>query len=583
MRTRLGLYRFFWRYAAPWRIHQGMLAAVSLSLAVVSLVLPFGLKYSVDAAVAGAAGSVFYPLALTVGAAMVFEVALRWYQGVLISSMSMGILEQIRSDLHGQMLRLPWAYYAERNRSGLISNLVLNDVTSLQSLTVQAVQEGANSVLMLAAAAAALAGLSLPLFFAVLLAVPFFWWQAGHYGREMKQMTVRRQEAADKVLGHLQQSLTTMRDIKVNVAEDWRQRGFQAVLLHWSQNSKAMILKENIAQISSSGTVSAVIFACLILGIWLVQSEMLTIGTLVAFLTLIQRVFAPIRSISQLAVRLKGAAANLERIEGFLKLPGEPPVPSDARAPSKAAADINLRQVTFTYHPAKPVLRDITLAVPAGCCVALVGASGSGKSTLAKLLVALYPTTSGAIEIGGDDVSRMPAALLRSQVAYVPQEPVLFEGTVMDNLLLGRPVSSGMEPAEAARQVGLHEVIMRLPRGYHTILTADGYGLSFGERQRLCLARALLRHPSVLIVDEGTAGLDAESEQIIHRTLAGLSCTRVLITHKPSTLALAGGVFVLNGGCLAEVGSPEALAASRGPFVGLFPDFSNTATARQER
>lgn len=309
--------------------------------------------------------------------------------------------------------------------------------------------------------------------------------------------------------------------------------------------------------------ISAVSFltqAAPVLVLWygaiLVMDGQLSPGGLVAFYAYLGMLYAPLNRLTELNVMLANSRSAMERI--FEVLDTRPIVTErvDAVELPKGPKEIVLRDVTFAYEGAAPVLQDVTLTIPAGSVTALVGKSGAGKTTLAKLIPRFYDVTKGSLLIGGIDVASVRLKSLRNQISVVAQEPFLFSGTVDENIRYGRPRASEQEVVNAAMAAHAHEFILGLPLGYHTEIGERGVLLSGGQKQRLALARAFIKDAPLLILDEATSSLDSESEHAIQEALKQLmrGRTTVIIAHRLSTVREADQIAVFDQGRIVQVG-----------------------------
>ena len=374
--------------------------------------------------------------------------------------------------------------------------------------------------------------------------------------------------------GYLIQSLTGIRTVKSMAVE-------QTVRWHWEELFSKSVKKSFSGQVigntlqTFSLTIETVVTTALLwFGAWLVIQNELTIGQLVAFNMLLGNVIRPFQRLIVLWNDLQEVIIAVERINDVIDAEPEEDLQHQSRQfLPPIRGHIRFEQVTFRYHPESDVntLENVGFEVQPGHMVALVGRSGSGKTTISKLVLGLYPPTEGKILIDGYDVTSLSLRSLRQQIGVVDQDTFLFGGTIRENITVGHPEATLEDVIEAAKQAGAHQFIKELPMGYETQIGEGGGMLSGGQRQRLAIARALLGNPRLLILDEATSSLDAESERIIQTNLNTILTDRttLVIAHRLSTVRNADRILVLDKGILIESGTHDELMAKRGHYFYL--------------
>src|SRR5256886_9210989 len=313
------------------------------------------------------------------------------------------------------------------------------------------------------------------------------------------------------------------------------------------------------------------------IGPFTIAAESVDIGTLILFLTFLKLLYQPMRDLSKLATLANTAGSGIERIQEVLDQAPEvkdSPIPGPYTGPQRLRGEISFEDVWMSYVPGQPVLKGINMHLSPGRRIALVGLSGGGKTTLVKLISRFYDIQQGVIKIDGVDSRLCPLDVLRNNVSMVLQDSVLFEGTIRENIAIGRPEARIEDVVEAAKKAYIHKMITSLPDGYNTSVSEQGENFSGGQRQRIAIARALLRDAPILILDEPTAALDVESEAEVMHALDQLVVNRtvIVISHRLSTLGNVDEILVLKQGLIVERGSYQDLKQLGGIFANLLAE-----------
>ncbi|WP_276759158.1 ABC transporter ATP-binding protein [Mycolicibacter arupensis] len=464
--------------------------------------------------------------------------------------------------------------FHERYTSGRVVSRLTNDVDAIQEMLLSGFDGLVGSALTMAGTAVLLIVLDWRLGLMCLTAFPALvvllrWFQA----ESAKTYTAVREHAA-QVIVQFTETMTGIKAVQAYRRQARNQQIFARVADRYRVvNEKAFkliaIFSPGVKLVGNLTTGVVLLY-----GGWRVLQGHMTIGTFTAFLLYLRMFFDPMQDISQFLNIFSSATSALEKLAGVLaETPAvtDPPAPKSVPAAGKVHGEIALREVHFGYRDGQSVLSGLSLHIPAGQTVALVGSTGAGKSTIAKLIARFYDPVSGSVNLDGVDLRALTQAVLRQHVVMVTQENFLFSGTVADNIRFGRPSATDAEVVGAAARVGADGFIAALPDGYDTDVAKRGGRLSAGQRQLIAFARALLADPAVLILDEATSSLDIPGERMVQKALRSVLADRtaLVIAHRLSTVEIADRVLVIEGGRIVEDGPPAELIRAQGHYAAL--------------
>jgi len=491
----------------------------------------------------------------------------RW----IVSAVGQRILSELRGRLFRRIQELHLGYH-DTHIVGVTVSRLINDVGVINDLISQGLIALFGDVFVLAGIMTVMILMDARLALLCFSVMPLMVLATWLFSRQAKQAFRNTRSRIAAVVGDLAENISGMRVIQAFGQEETTRSRFREVnRANRDANIRAMSLSfAFLPVVDFLGVLASGIV--LWFGGKAVAAETLTIGTVVAFLNYVTRFFQPIQELSQLYTTFQTAMAGGERV--FELLDAEPAVqdPPGAPAMPPIGGRIEFSRVSFHYKEGVPVLRDVDLTVEPGQMAALVGPTGAGKTTIAFLLQRFADVSGGAIRIDGTDLRTVSQASLRSQMALVPQDPFLFSGTVADNIRFSRPGASAEEVERAARTANAHGFISRLPDGYDTRILEGAANLSVGQRQLLCIARAVLCDPRILIMDEATANIDTVTELLIQKALVGLfrGRTSVVIAHRLSTVRGADLICVIQDGRVTERGTHAGLLSRAGAYATLY-------------
>ena len=492
-------------------------------------------------------------------------------QNYLMSYVGQHVIIDIRSEVFRKLQRLSMSFY-DKNKTGTIMSYVTNDVSALQGAMVDNTIELVTESIILVGSVCAMTYLDWKLTLFTILTFPVVLYFMNFFGKKIRRSGGMIQEATAEITSVLQEAVSSARVVKSFVREQYEVERFvkenEANLKANLKNAKYMAtLTPTIEFVAALGVTMILWFG----GNNVIEGET-TAGSLVAFLAYAVNISNPIKRITRTTGNIQRALAAAQRVFDVLDLPEEVKDLPDARELPAVTGNVRFEHVTFSYNEGDEILHDLSFEAKPGQAIGLVGPSGAGKSTVASLLPRFYDCDSGTICIDGQDIKHVTLDSLRNQVGIVPQETILFNGSVYDNILYGRLDATKEEIEAAAKAANAHDFIMELPEGYNTMLGDRGVNISGGQRQRIAIARAILKDPRILVLDEATSALDTESERVVQEALNRLMVgrTSIIIAHRLSTIKNADRILVLDKGKLAEDGTHEELMNKNGLYAHLY-------------
>ena len=482
------------------------------------------------------------------------------------------MVRDLRSDLYAHLHRLSMAFHS-RAQAGDLLYRVTEDTFALQALTMNCLFPAASALILLVGMSAVMVQLDAELTLLALGVCPLLLLAIGRLNRRISTAAGEMRERESEVLGVVQRAMGAMRVIQAFTREEDEHRRFMTA----SERSLAAGLRLYTLQTFYSGLVNLVIALGTAAVVWMgarhVLDSTLTVGSLVVFISYLAALYGPINDMFQVYGLALGARVGVGRVLDVLDVERDLP-DGDRTFPAEGArGEVIWEGVDFQYSPSGAALiHDVSLRVAPGQRVAVVGPTGAGKSTLLSLLPRFYDPTRGRVLVDGRDVREYRLASLRRQIAVVPQPPLLFPMSLRENIAFGRPDARMEEIIAAAKAARIHEMIAKLPRGYDTNVAEQGVTLSEGEKQRLTIARAILRDSPILILDEPTSALDPETEALVMVALERLQAGRTtfIIAHRLSTVRTADLIVVIKDGRIVEQGTLAELVALKGAFAAMY-------------
>jgi ATP-binding cassette subfamily B protein len=560
------------RLFRPYRARLAAVGGLILVSAAVGVVAPFLLREILDDALPNRDSRQLTWLVLgMIGAAIVTGVV-GVYQTLLSNQVGQRVMHDLRTAVYRHLQRLSLAFFT-RTRTGEVQSRIANDIGGVQTVVTSTATSIVSNVTTVLATVIAMFALDWRLALFSLGLLPLFVWLTQRVGRERKRIASTRQATMADISSLVQESLSVSGILlgktmgrSVELAERFEGESSRLADLEVRQRMAGRWMMASIQM--SFAIMPAAVY-------WLAGQSFIgstiTVGTVVAFTTLQTRLFWPIQGLLNVQLDVQTSLALFDRVFEYLDLDVDIDEPERPRTLDHPHGELAFHDVWFRYGDGPWTLEDVSFTVPPGTTTAIVGETGSGKTTAGYLVARLYDVEHGSVTIDDIDVKELSFGTLARLVGVVSQETYLFHASVRENLRFARPDATDEEVEDAARAAQIHHVIAALPDGYDTVVGERGYRFSGGEKQRIAIARTILRNPPILVLDEATSALDTQTERLVQEALERLEegRTTIAIAHRLSTVRNADQIVVLDGGRPVERGTHDELMALGGRYAGL--------------
>jgi len=563
--------RKLFKFVAPyWK--QMTLAAISLIIwSLISLAMPYAARYLVDSVFVTYSRTELNRMTAILFGLFIVQALIGYGQNYLIHFLSQRVIADLRLAIQQHLLHLPLRFFKD-SRVGEIVSRVTNDVTTLQVVLTETPIALLRQIVTITGGIVLMASMHWQLTLLIFIIVPPLILLGIFFGRKVEKLSTLIQDRLANAISVLEESISGIRIVKSFTRERFEEKRFKDRIEETFDTTmdRTRVRAAFIPLVSLLGFMA--VTAIMWLGGQFVLNQTLTPGELLAFLFYMIMVAAPLGEFAGVYTQIREAIGAAARIFEIMEASSEPEQSEEANPLPPINGTVKFHNVSFGYEPDELILKEINLTAQPSEIIALVGPSGVGKTTMVNLIPRFFDPLEGWIEIDGHRITDVTLQSLRSQIGLVPQETFLFGGTISENIAYGSPESPRQEIVAAAKAAYAHEFIEGLPKGYDTEVGERGVRLSAGQRQRIAIARALLKNPRILILDEATSALDSESEQMVQKALEVLMRNRTtfVIAHRLTTIQNADRILVLEEGKIVEDGPHDELISKGGIYHHLW-------------
>lgn len=573
--------QFLYTFIRPYRMRLLMVALLSGVCTVFLLTPPLAMKFLLDRVVTPQRWSLLWFAVLLIGILPIWNKLLSTLQSLMIASVAQRFMAELRTEFFRHVLNLSMRYHGTVG-SGALMNRIMGDAGVVQNLITYEILGVFTSLISLLFALTMTFLISWRVALILVLVSGLYTINHFVFTRRIRAAHVRIQEVSDIVTRRLHERICGVKLVKtysreghecaefLSATDQVLEFGLRGQMLHATFSSVARLI---------SGLGASAASVCLM---WAVINQSISIGDMIAFEQYVWQITGPFLQLTLVSGSISQALVSLDRLMEVFRDTSAIRDPETPVEPEPVRGELRLENVAFDYTPDKPLFEDLNLVLPAGTMTALVGHTGCGKTTVTSLLLRLWDVRKGRITLDGIDIRNLSRRSLRRFISCVPQEAVIFEGTILENIAYGLPAANAMEAEEAARAANLHDWILEQPAGYQTWLGKQGIKLSAGLKQQIAIARAVCVNPAVLILDEATSALDSASEQLIQAALDGVlhNRTSVVVAHRLSTIVRADNIVVMDHGRIVESGTHTALMRQPGGvYRRLYEEMTQTPMA----